>query len=90
MSARTSRRTVTFKSPFALNGLEALPAGRYTVETDEEQLDVSFPAFRRTATFIFAPRPSQGPMQLEMIAVDPAELEMALERDAGDPISLNT
>ncbi len=45
--------TVTFKSAFALPGWdEPLPAGQYTVTTDEEQLDTSFPAFHRVATRI--------------------------------------
>lgn len=83
MSTRTSSRTVTFKRPFALSGTEALPAGTYTVETEEEQLDVSFPAYRRTATSMFVPGASGGPAR-QMLTVDPLELAAALEKDAAD------
>ena len=39
MTVRTSRKTVTFRQPFSLSGIdEVQPAGTYTVETDEELL----------------------------------------------------
>src|SRR3569623_486685 len=45
--------TVTFSSPFTLPGLErSYPPGSYTVNADDEQLDVSFEASRRIATTI--------------------------------------
>jgi hypothetical protein len=46
MTARTSRKSVTFTQPFSLSGIdEVQPAGTYTVETDEELLPgLSFPA----------------------------------------------
>jgi hypothetical protein len=54
MTIRTSKKTVTFRRPFALGGFdEALPAGAYSVETDEELLEgISFPAYRRILTVI--------------------------------------
>ena len=85
MPARTSRRTVTFKHPFGLRGTEVLPAGSYAVETEEELVDVSFPVYRRTATFMFLPRLSQGATHTQMITIDPAELEAALARDTNEP-----
>jgi hypothetical protein len=81
MASRTSSRTVTFKRPFALSGIERLPAGTYAVETEEEALDVSFPAFRRTATFIFLPCSSHAATPAQMVTIDPLELEAALARD---------
>ena len=50
---RTRLDTVSFRSPFTLPGLDrTYPAGTYEVVTDEEQLDVSFTAFRRVETRI--------------------------------------
>ena len=50
---RASSYTVTFVSPFTLPGLDRLlPAGSYTVETEDENLDVTFAASRRVATTI--------------------------------------
>jgi hypothetical protein len=82
MAARSSSWTVTFRRPFALNGMDALPAGTYTVETEEEQLDVSFPAYRRTATFMVLPCSSDGAMESQMVTIDPLELAAALATDA--------
>jgi hypothetical protein len=54
MTTRTSKKTVTFRRPFVLGGFdEVLPAGAYSVETDEELLEgISFPAYRRVLTVI--------------------------------------
>ncbi len=54
MTIRTSKKTVTFRRPFVLGGFdEVLPAGAYSVETDEELLEgISFPAYRRILTLI--------------------------------------
>ena len=45
MTIRTSEKTVTFRNPFVIGGFdEVLPAGVYSVETDEELLEgISFP-----------------------------------------------
>ena len=41
MTVRTTSKTVTFMHPFSLSGTdEVQPAGTYTVETDEELLQV--------------------------------------------------
>ena len=47
MTIRTSKKTETFKRPFVLGGFdEVLPAGTYSVETDEMLLEgISFPAY---------------------------------------------
>ena len=53
MTVRTTSRTVTFVHPFNLSGTdEVQPAGIYTVETDEELLQASIPAYRRIATLL--------------------------------------
>lgn len=80
MTTRTTCRTMTFFRPFKLSGMESeQPAGRYAVETDEELLeDLSFPAYRRTATYLTLPRRAHGVSSVEMIRVDPTELDAAV------------
>ena len=88
MSTRTRKEIVTFDRPFALNGLDGLrPAGAYEVETDEQLLEgVSFPAYRRLATWIRLPtkpgHPAGYPGVTEILNVDPKELDAARIRDA--------
>ncbi len=52
MTMRTNKTTVTFSRPLVLTGFdEALPAGAYRVETDEELVEaISYPAYRRRST----------------------------------------
>jgi hypothetical protein len=84
MTMRTSRKTVTFRRPFSLSGLDEMqPAGTYTVETNEELLEsLSFPAWRRTATVILL-RPQAGGVGLgQDLEIDPSELEAVEDSDA--------
>ena len=81
MTLRTTRRSVTFRSPAAIRGIDGeLPAGAYTIETDEELLEqLSFSAYHRVATSIVLPR---GPGSYQMVRIDPADLDAAERRDA--------
>jgi hypothetical protein len=84
VTTRTSAETVTFRHAFRLSGAdETEPAGRYLVETDEELLPgLSFPAYRRLATYIhLAGRPASNE-SARVVDVDPALLAAALGRDA--------
>ncbi len=83
MTTRTSKKTVTFRRPFVLGGLdEVLPAGAYSVETDEELLEgISFPAYRRILTVIHLHARSGHPGLTRALTIDPNELDAALERD---------
>ena len=83
MTVRTSQRAVTFTRPFSLNGLDApQAAGTYTVQTHEETLpDLSFLAWRRTATLMFLPSRPGGAFVEQLVEIDPLELEAAQERD---------
>jgi len=83
MVTRTSTTTVIFTRPFRLSAMdEQQPPGVYTVETDEERLEtVSFPAYRRLATWIRIPLHS-GAAGSQTIVIDPTDLELALARDA--------
>ena len=85
MLTRTRDRTWTFSKPFTLKGVDRLlPAGSYRVSTDEELIEgLSFPVYRRVATMIFAPGRNRA--SLEMLRIDPEDLQAAQERDAAPP-----
>jgi hypothetical protein len=76
----TRSYTVTFSRPFTLPGLDRdYPPGHYTVEADDEQLDLTFVASRRVATTILL---TSGAMT-QAWPVKAADLDAALARDAG-------
>lgn len=81
MTTRTRERTVSFTKSFLLKGVDrTLPAGDYRVTTDEELIEsLSFPVYRRVATMIFVPAQRGA---IEMVTVDPADLQAALRHDA--------
>jgi len=74
---------MTFPRPFKLSGMESVqPAGRYLVETDEELLEgLSFPAYRRIATYLSLPLRANGVISSEMIPVDPGELKATADAE---------
>jgi hypothetical protein len=84
MTTRTKRETVTFVNPFLLKDIgRKLPAGAYEVVTDEELIEgLSFPVYRRVSTMIMVPAPAPRTSSIEMLTIDPRELEGALKRDA--------
>jgi len=52
------------------------------VVTDEELIEgLSFPVYRRVATMMFVP--AESCPSVEMVTVDPVELQAARDRDAG-------
>jgi hypothetical protein len=79
MTVRTTSKTVTFMHPFSLTGTdEVLPAGTYTVETDEELLQPSsLPAYRRIATLLRLER-NTGTVLTQIVETNPVELAGAL------------
>jgi hypothetical protein len=81
MAARIRYETVTFRNEFSLSGIERMqPPGRYEIEIEEELItELSFPAYRRSATVIRLPSSQSG--RYEAATVDPLELDAALERD---------
>jgi hypothetical protein len=83
MTVRTSSKTVTFAHPFLLKGVDRiLAAGDYQVVTDEELIEgLSFPVYRRVATMIFVPAESGGKSTVEMVTIDPQDLQAAQELD---------
>jgi hypothetical protein len=83
MTMRTTNQTVTFRRPFCLKGVDRLlPPADYRVMTDEELIeDLSFSAYHRISTVIFVPSPSGS--AVEMVTIDPLDLQAAQDQDAG-------
>jgi hypothetical protein len=86
MTMRTSNKAVKFTRPFLLKGVDrVLPAGEYRVATDEELIqELSFPVYRRVATMIFVPAESHRASAVEMVSIDPRDLQEGLDRDSYD------
>jgi hypothetical protein len=84
MMTRSLSKTVVFNGPFVLKGsTEYSRQGAYWVVTDEELIEgISFPVYRRVATMIFVPGPAHGGSSVEMVTIDPRDLQAALKRDA--------
>lgn len=84
---RTTTKIVTFHKPFCLKGVDRLlPPADYRVVTDEELIDgVSFAAYRRVSTVIFVPAESGS--AVEMVMIDPLDLQAAQERDLATRMS---
>jgi len=87
MIARSLSKIVAFRSPFLLKGVDrTLPAGDYRVVTDEELIEgISFPVYRRVSTMIFVPSQSQGASSVEMVTIDPKDLQAAQDQDVAAP-----
>jgi hypothetical protein len=83
MFTRTSRKNVLFSQPFLLKGVDRiLPPGDYLVVTDEELIEgLSFPVYRRIATMIFVPMQSHHASSVEMVTIDPSDLQVAQDAD---------
>ena len=83
MTVRTSSKTVTFAHPFLLKGVDRiLAAGDYRIVTDEELIEeLSFPVYRRVAAMIFVSAESGSASTVEMVTIDPQDLQAAQELD---------
>jgi len=84
MATRTQRKTVAFGHPFRLKGVDrVLPPGDYEVVTDEELIEgLSFPVYHRVSTAIIVPAQSHQASSVEMVVIDPRDLQAAQDRDA--------
>jgi len=82
MDVRTTTETIEFRGPFRLKSQPGLmPAGRYTVQVEEEMIDgISFSAWRRSCMTITRQGLPAGRL-LQSWPVLPAELEAALAAD---------
>jgi len=83
MTSRTTRTVVRFKSAFSLPGFDTpQPPGEYRVDHDEEALEgTSLIAWRRVATFIHLPAITASGATQQMVPIEPASLQAALELD---------
>ena len=83
MQTRTRRTTASFSHPFSLVGLaDVHPAGDYDIVEDEEAVQgPSWTAWRRIATFIHLPAQGERAVTRQMVAINHADLEAALELD---------
>jgi len=83
VATRTQRKTVVFSHPFRLKGVDrVLPPGDYEVVTDEELIEgLSFPVYHRVSTAIIVPAQSHRGSSVEMVAIDPRDLQSAQDRD---------
>lgn len=77
---RTTRCALKFGHAFTLKDVDGLlPPGNYELVTDEELIEgLSFPAYRRVASWLLVPMRNS----IEMINVDPAGVTAAHARDA--------
>jgi hypothetical protein len=92
MGTRTQRKTVSFNHPSVMKGIDrVLPPGNYVVVTDDELIEgMSFPVYRRVSTAMMVPAQNR-PSSVEMLTIDPRDLEAAQERDAAaGPSSMPT
>ena len=63
MTTRSNSKSVVFSHSFELKGVDRiLPPGEYRIVTDEGLIEeLSFPVYRRVATWIFVPAVSRQP-----------------------------
>jgi len=83
MNNRITTRTITFRHPFAMAGLDGWqPAGSYVIETEEQLLQaLSLPAWRRLHTAIRLPQRPGVSMIEQVVLIDPEAIEAALAAD---------
>jgi hypothetical protein len=89
---RTRRNNVVFNHPFEPRGVDRLlPPGSYPVVTDEELLEgLSFPVYHRVSTMIIGAVQSRHASSVEMIAIDPRDLEAAQTQDTARQVTTGT
>ncbi len=78
---RTKRLTLTADRPFGLASIgRRLPAGVYEVISDEELIEsLSFPVYRRVASWIMVP--AETGTATEMVAIEGDELRSLRHND---------
>ena len=83
MTTRTTQTVARFSSPFLLPGFDApQPAGDYHVDEDEEAIEgISRLAWRRVGAFIHLPAIGATDSTQQMVPINPADLDAALEKD---------
>jgi hypothetical protein len=84
VTERVTRKTVKFRHPFVLAGVDGEhPAGTYVVETTEESIGgLLFVAYRRVSTITILASAQFGPASRQLATIEPLDLEAAQARDA--------
>lgn len=84
MQERSITRTLQFRHPFKIPGLdEVQPSGDYLVDIDEELLEgLSFMAYRRTSARLHLPEVGARTATTHVVALSPTELDTLTARDA--------
>lgn len=86
MTVRTTQTIVRFSSAFVLPELGEQPAGDYRIDQDEESVEgLSRIAWQRIRTFIRVPSIGTQSSTHQMVPIDPATLNAALEQDHNSP-----
>ncbi|ACT58851.1 conserved hypothetical protein [Hirschia baltica ATCC 49814] len=80
---RINKKLVTFNHPFLLDEIEQeLPAGNYTIETEEEKIEGSTFLAYRTLNTILVYRPQHSrKTHIQYWEISAHSLSLALERD---------
>jgi hypothetical protein len=83
MTTRTKRTIVHFSSAFLLPGFDTPnPAGDYRIDQDEDAIEgLSRLAWRRAGTFIHLPSVGTTSPVEQVVPINPADLDAALEKD---------
>lgn len=83
MASRTTQTIVHFSAPFRLPDFDTVqPAGDYHVDHDEEAIEgASWLGWRRVGAFIHLPAIGMRGFTQQMVPINPADLDAALEKD---------
>jgi hypothetical protein len=97
MTERSTERVVSFRHSFLLRHADRrLPPGEYRILIEEESIEgLSFLAFRTTSMSMEVPLGTDGVTRvglggsssMEMVPVDAAELDLALDSDRRDGLT---
>jgi hypothetical protein len=84
MTTRSRMETISFSHPFCIKGVDrTLPPGTYEVISEDELIEgLSFPCYRRVATYIMAPAAVPYQSSMEMISIAALDLADAQRVDA--------
>lgn len=84
MVKRINKKLVTFQFPFLIDDIgKPLPAGEYTIETEEESIvGLSFLAYRHIDTILVERPPKGKPGATHYWSVDHDALARAIEADS--------
>ena len=83
MASRNTQIVIHFSAPFSLPGFDTMQlAGDYRVDLDEEAIEgASWLGWRRVGAFIDLPGIGMRGSTQQMVPINPAYLDAALEKD---------